>query len=393
MWKNRLCYLLVLLGTGTFFVCFNGYLSLYVFVLSLVLPVVSLLLSLPGMLGLRATLTTSRQEGPNASANPGSNCARKGTSVPLQLAVWNTTPLSSGRARARLTVENTFTGQRQRESFTFTAGPRRQVFQHQLTSRTCGVVRCRLGALRVCDYLGLFSLPVGKPKELSAIFWPTVHPLELEVRESLIPDSEGERYSQKKPGDDPTELFALRDWREGDRLSRIHWKLSQKLGRTLVKELGQPLSDHLLFLLDLNGDGLQADLLLDAFASLSNALSQGEHAHRAAWTDPDSGQLQLREIAQPEDLLPLWQSLLAGGSQKPLSLENAEALPTGVSHVLYLCCSPQTGSLSLLEDRFPSAQLTVLQPSPAGEEPLPAGVSRILLEPGLLPQRLNGLTL
>ena len=373
MWKNRLCYLLVLLGTGTFFLCFNGYLSLYVFVLSLVLPVVSLLLSLPGMLGLRATLTTGRQETPGSPARPGSNCARKGASIPLQLAVWNATPFSSGRARARLTVENTFTGQRQRESFTFTAGPRRQVFQHQLTSRTCGVVRCRMGSLRVCDYLGLFRLPVGKPQELSAIFWPAVHPLELEVRESLIPDSEGERYSQKKPGDDPTELFALRDWREGDRLSRIHWKLSQKLGRTLVKELGQPLSDHLLFLLDLNGNGQQGDLLLDAFASLSNALTQGEHAHRAAWTDPDSGRLRLREIAQPEDLLPLWQSLLEGGGSKPLSNLEGEPLPTGVSHVLYLCCQPQGACLSLLEDRYPSAQLTVLQSGPAGEDPLPSG--------------------
>ena len=57
----------------------------------------------------------------------------------------------------------------------------------------------------------------------------------------------------------------LRDYREGDRLSRIHWKLSQKMGRTLVKELGLPLSDHLLFLLDLKRRRLEADLLLDAW--------------------------------------------------------------------------------------------------------------------------------
>lgn len=393
MWKNRLCYLLVLLGTGTFFVCFNGYLSLYVFVLSLVLPVVSLLLSLPGMLGVRTSLTTGRQETPNTPVKPGSNCARKGGAVPLQLAVWNATPFSSGRAKARLTVENTFTGQRQQESFTFTAGPRRQIFQHQLTSRTCGLVRCRLGALWVCDYLGLFKLPVGKPRELSAIFWPAIYPLELEVRENLIPDSEGERYSQKKPGDDPTELFALRDWREGDRLSRIHWKLSQKLERTLVKELGQPLSDHLLFLLDLNGDGLQADTLLDAFASLSNALSQGEHAHRVVWTQPDSGQLHLCEIAQTEDMLALCQSLLDGGSSKPLSLSDGETLPAGVSHVLYLCCKPQASLLSLLESHYPSAHLTVLQPAPAEDTPLPAQGERIVLEAGQIIQNLNGLIL
>lgn len=391
MWKNRLCYLLVLLGTGTFFVCFNGYLSLYVFVLSLVLPVMSLLLSLPGMLGIRVSLTTGRQEDPNAPAKSSSNCARKGASIPLQLAVWNTTPFSSGRAKAKLIVENTFTGQRQRESFAFTAGPRRQVFQHQLTSRTCGVVQCRLGALRVCDYLGLFSLPVKKPQELSTVFWPAIHPLELEVRENLIPDSEGERYSQKKPGDDPTELFALRDWREGDRLSRIHWKLSQKLERTLVKELGQPLSDHLLFLLDLNGNGLQADILLDAFASLSNALSQEEHAHRVAWTE--QAQLSLCEITQSEDLLALWQSVLDGGSNKPLALQAGDSLPTGVSHVLYLCCKPQEPVLALLEDHYPSARLTVIQPAPAEDIPLPAQGERMVLESGQISQSLNGLTL
>ena len=258
MWKSRLCYLLVLLCTSVFFICYNGYISLYVFVLSLLFPVFAFLLSLPGILGLRVELLAGR-EGPGASLT-GTSCARKGEAIPLQLAVWNATPFSSGRVQARLTVVNTFTGQREEERFSFTAGPRRQVFQHQLSSRTCGRGGCPGDRLWACDYLGLFALPVRRPRGLSATFWPTVYPLELEVRESSIPDSEGERYSQKKPGDDPTELFALRDYREGDRLSRIHWKLSQKMGRTLVKELGLPLSDHLLFLLDLNGGGLEADL-------------------------------------------------------------------------------------------------------------------------------------
>ena len=39
MWKSRLCYLLVLLCTSVFFICYNGYISLYVFVLSLLFPV------------------------------------------------------------------------------------------------------------------------------------------------------------------------------------------------------------------------------------------------------------------------------------------------------------------------------------------------------------------
>lgn len=63
MLKYRLRYLIVLLCTGAFFVCFNGYVSLYVFLLSLALPVLSLLLSLPGMLTLRVTVCVPGEEG------------------------------------------------------------------------------------------------------------------------------------------------------------------------------------------------------------------------------------------------------------------------------------------------------------------------------------------
>ena len=37
---------------------------------------------------------------------------------------------------------------------------------------------------------------------------------------------ESDSYSTIKGGDDPSEVFAIREYREGDRLQRIHWKLS-----------------------------------------------------------------------------------------------------------------------------------------------------------------------
>lgn len=234
-------------------------------------------------------------QGPRACPAP------QGGEYPLRLRVWNITPFSSGRIRVRLSVENTLTGQREQERFTISASPLPQVLEHQLSSRACGQLLCRMERAWVSDYLGLFSLPLlhNLRQEAAAFFWPAVHPLVLELQESSVPDSEGERYSQTKPGDDPTELFALRDWREGDRLSRIHWKLSQKLGRPLVKELGLPLSDHRLFLLDLNGTGTEADALLDAFASLSSFLAEGEVAHRAAYWEPSAQVLCCREVVGP----------------------------------------------------------------------------------------------
>ena len=396
MLKNRLCYVLLLLCTSVFFICYNGYLSLYVFALSLLFPVLAFFFSLPGMLGARVTLG---YEDRGAGAVRG---ARKGEAVPLRIRVWNATPCISGRIRARLTVENTLTGQREEEHFTFTASSHPQVLKHQLSSPTCGQVVCRLDKLWVSDYLGIFSLPLGRRRrqEAAVFFWPSVAGVDLAVQEGNMPDAQGERYSQRKPGDDPTELFALREYREGDRLSRIHWKLSQKMGKPLVKELGLPIADHLFFLLDLNGTGVEADTLLDAFATLSHFLAERETAHRVGYWDTRGNRLRCLEISQPEDLLPVWREILSSQGLAPLPALEGEALPAGVSHCLYLCCMPQPSLLGALRAQYPAARLSVLQ---AAESWTTARESRsdtlggeaqlTVLRPGRIAENLNGFLL
>ena len=396
MLKNRLCYVLLLLCTSVFFICYNGYLSLYVFALSLLFPVLAFFFSLPGMLGARVTLG---YEDRGAGAVRG---ARKGEAVPLRIRVWNATPCISGRIRARLTVENTLTGQREEEHFTFTASSNPQVLEHQLSSPTCGQVVCRLDKLWVSDYLGIFSLPLGRRRrqEAAVFFWPSVAGVDLAVQEGNMPDAQGERYSQRKPGDDPTELFALREYREGDRLSRIHWKLSQKMGKPLVKELGLPIADHLFFLLDLNGTGVEADTLLDAFATLSHFLAERETAHRVGYWDTRGNRLRCLEISQPEDLLPVWREILSSQGLAPLPALEGEALPAGVSHCLYLCCMPQPSLLGALRAQYPAARLSVLQ---AAESWTTARESRsdtlggeaqlTVLRPGRIAENLNGFLL
>ena len=396
MLKNRLCYVLLLLCTSVFFICYNGYLSLYVFALSLLFPVLAFFFSLPGMLGARVTLG---YEDRDAGAVRG---ARKGEAVPLRIRVWNATPCISGRIRARLTVENTLTGQREEEHFTFTASSHPQVLEHQLSSPTCGQVVCRLDKLWVSDYLGIFSLPLGRRRrqEAAVFFWPSVAGVDLAVQEGNMPDAQGERYSQRKPGDDPTELFALREYREGDRFSRIHWKLSQKMGKPLVKELGLPIADHLFFLLDLNGTGVEADTLLDAFATLSHFLAERETAHRVGYWDTRGNRLRCLEISQPEDLLPVWREILSSQGLAPLPALEGEALPAGVSHCLYLCCMPQPSLLGALRAQYPAARLSVLQ---AAESWTTARESRsdtlggeaqlTVLRPGRIAENLNGFLL
>lgn len=383
MLKNRLVYLAVLLGTTLFFICFNGYLSLYVLLLALALPFVSLLISLPSILGTGLKLTTE------------SGTARKGQKILLRLTAENRFPFAGGQISVTLTVSNTLTGEIQKERLSFFTG-RKAAVSHRLTSAACGQVVCSLSKAWACDYMGLFSLPVrlGKKARCAVLFYPAVYRPLLFLDRVTVPDGEGDRYSQTKPGDDPSELFDLREYRTGDRLSRVHWKLSQKTGKTLVKEFGLPISDHILFLLDLNGAGGETDRLLDAFSSLSAFLLEQETACRTGFWNGDGGEFTLLEITDGETAQAALHSLLMAERRvRPASLRE-EQLPLGVSHVIYLCGRPDETVLNAVRAKMPAARLSLLTGAEqTGENEAVEAEDVIAIRPGSIAKDLNGFRL
>ena len=184
-------------------------------------------------------------------------------------------------------------------------------------------------------------------------FFPAVYRPALALGEQPLPDGEGDKYSPHKPGDDPTELFGLRPYREGDRLSRIHWKLSQKTGQTLVKELGLPVSERVLFLLDLTGPGEEISLQLDAFATLSGFLTDQGAAHGVGCRGEER---RLRPFTRsPGRRTPClcWKPCSPLGGAAPLPPPAPEDLPDGVAHLLLLSGHPEEGLCALLQDRYP----------------------------------------
>ena len=50
------------------------------------------------------------------------------------------------------------------------------------------------------------------------------------------PDSDSPEFSKVKSGDDPSEIFDLHPYREGDAVNLIHWKLTEKMDKALACE-------------------------------------------------------------------------------------------------------------------------------------------------------------
>ena len=61
-------------------------------------------------------------------------------------------------------------------------------------------------------------------------------------------------YDDIRPGYDPSELFDVREFQNGDRLQSVHWKLSARTDELMVKENSLPKACAVAIVADLKGN-------------------------------------------------------------------------------------------------------------------------------------------
>lgn len=299
MLRCRLVYLLALVGAVLFYIFFNGYLSFFVLVFALILPLLSLLLSLPGMCCVRAQVELP------LSATP-----RK-KPFPVCLLVENRAYFPMARVRLRLRYTNTFSGEETAETVFLPALHGKQCVERDGSSLHCGRLSVYLEEIRCYDFLGLFTCRHRTPEPGGLFILPDTTPLELPLEPSTAADPESDTYSAVKPGDDPSEIFDVRPYREGDRLRSVHWKLSSRTGELMVKEFGLPVCSAALVMIDLFGDIGTLDIILDKLTALCSFLLENGLEHEVEWYDADAVQLQQVRISCADEFYTLLNSLLA----------------------------------------------------------------------------------
>lgn len=95
------------------------------------------------------------------------------------------------------------------------------------------------------DYLLLFRLKRKVKLVSQVVIMPMLPPIDvLDGMAYQIGDTEDQLYSTKKPGDDPSEIFGIREYVPGDRIRNIHWKITAKAGKMMVKDYSLPLKDN-----------------------------------------------------------------------------------------------------------------------------------------------------
>lgn len=197
-----------------------------------------------------------------------------------------------------------------------------QLVELYLTSEHCGQLDIGLSAVTIFDPLSLWQTkaelnPQHRP-ETSILVFPVFYEEKTWPDLSLTAAAGTEDvYSLHKSGDDPSEVFAVREYRPGDRQRQIHWKLSFKQGYLMVREFSLPIYDRLIIFVDFNVQSFAEDVLsltdkmLETVLSLSYYLQGNCVRHSIAWFDERRQNMDSINIDGEDDIYSAMQHLFS----------------------------------------------------------------------------------
>lgn len=222
MIRNIIIYLCLLTGTFLFSIFYYAWFSWFLFLTVVSIPIISLLLSLPFMI-------RSACSGIEVFAKENvylkddfyiaiSGKKKKPLFCPmLTLKVKSTNLTTNLSEKIKIRFSGTFTKPLIRQCNSLT--------QH------CGQldIVCKNG--KIYDILGIFFIPIRIKKHNFVRILPKPQ------KPKIIPDSSNftvTGYKPKPVGN--SEIYELREYRHGDNLRNVHWKLSSKSDDLIVKE-------------------------------------------------------------------------------------------------------------------------------------------------------------
>ncbi len=148
----------------------------------------------------------------------------------------------------------------------------------------CGKYQLKLRKIRIYDLSGIFYLPRSYKNSSEFYVIPQLYDTAVCVTEaSRHFMGEADVYSDTAGGTDASEILQIREFRSGDKIQSIHWKMSAKVDELMVRENRQPIGCPVVLFLDFKEKRKQMDTFLTIAAAVSFALLDQKCAHYVAW--------------------------------------------------------------------------------------------------------------
>lgn len=227
MIKNIEIYLLLLITAFVFNIFYFGWFSWFLLVLTITIPLVSLIVSLPFMIGsaVNGVLVFTHDSMKIGDDFYVGITGKKGRAV------------FCPRVKIKLNVKNDFCRKSERLKIIY-SGTLKKPFYTKCNSfsKHCGSVNITSKYAKIYDMTGIFFIPIKLDCNINCYVMPKTK------KPSVLPDSSKISILGYKPKNGGfSDYYELRQYQSGDSLKNIHWKLSSKYDDLIVREPSTPI--------------------------------------------------------------------------------------------------------------------------------------------------------
>lgn len=223
-----------------------------------------------------------------------------------------------------------------------------------------GMWQAECAYIRCYEWTNFWYLRLKVEKQQQVMIFPAVYETNIKVgiRTRLF-WADGDQYHPQLSGDDPSETLELREYQKGDRMNRIHWKLSAKNDKLIIAELGMPMGCNIVIFLDAELSAMgnqQIRTYWEVLHSIAQELLTQECAYYLVWKDKRCGDMLSRHaVRKVEDLLNFWCEISPSDMKKGVDAQAyADSFPGEmyVSHLVWnqemelICNDKQVGKIT-----------------------------------------------
>lgn len=194
-----------------------------------------------------------------------------------------------------------------------------QMFCKGLTFSEAGIYRVVLKKLKLYDITGMMHMNVKLNRQKRVVVMPVIREMAVFLTDTVRNYyGEADVYDDRRAGYDKNELFAIREYQAGDKLADIHWKLTAKEDKLMVKEYALPKPCAVLFLLELPAKSKtsrkQRTEFLEAACGISFSMLHAGCQHYVAWYDANTEEMIRVCVTEEESLFQCILMLMDGES-------------------------------------------------------------------------------
>lgn len=219
------------------------------------------------------------------------NISEEGKNTLVKVIVTNKSFLPISRMKAVIMVTDTLLNKKKKYVLKLPTVPKgRHCFESNLVFPRSSNYEIMLKQFVIYDLTGLFYRRRRVRKWQSVQVMPKFYDVPVMLTESTRHFSgEADVYEDGRVGQDKNEILQVREYKAGDRLQNIHWKMSAKQDELMVKENSMPKSCPVVLFLDFKGiKKLRKNMIafVETVASISFSLMDVGCMHYVAWYSP-----------------------------------------------------------------------------------------------------------